>query len=318
MNSIGSTPEPAPKLSRAPRRPNQLDVEILRGMSKMQYARGPHLAAWTGASPWTIRHRLRGMADRGEIASFAVGPDLRDPVTGEIRPSQTVVYRTTAAGGRAAGEWIIPGRKEPVSFPRGTRGTSCQTGNDVCAMADLACWYRSAGFLVITRREIQSTERAFVLAPDRPRARFWAVQIPGRGGIHVPSLGVVDADGLLWCVELEQALKPVSGYIDTIRAYRAETLGQVWHVSRKVTKNRILTACKKLDVKWAPRADGTGVLVSVDGMIRLTGFAPWTNARSGRGPAGWPRMYRGMPAGFPEPSAGRPDLTASWRKENGL
>lgn len=296
---------------------NDLDVEILRFISRFQYVRSCHVAEWTGASGWTIRHRLRGMVDRGEIIGNRVGVDLRDPLSGEIRPSATQIWQATAAGGRVAGEWAVPGHQKPVSFPRGARAASYLTAANVLGMADLGVWYRRAGFNLISQREIISCERDFVLTPDRTPTRFWAAKLDRRTGLHVPSLGVAAPGGSLWVVELVQSQRTVAEYLEILRAFRNDGVGMVVHVRGKVASGRILTACKQAGYRWA-EPPAPGVALSTDGMIRLQGYAPWTSVRPGEGPGRWPKMYRPMPAGFPEPAGGRPDLSALWRRENGL
>lgn len=91
----------ADSLIRAPRpRPaslSRLDVDIVRYVTRFQHVRGCHTAAFTNASPWTIRKHLRGLADHKLVVTSVLSLYLRDR-DGKILPSQAHVWRTTPQG----------------------------------------------------------------------------------------------------------------------------------------------------------------------------------------------------------------------------
>lgn len=286
-----------------------LDVEILRFLTRFGMARPHHVVAWTGASPHTIRRRLKDLGDRGAIRSFKVTAGLRG-ADGRVRETVCSVHATTVAGTRYIGEWQVPGYDRPVTLPvpRHSRMLAMHT----LGVTDLAAWYRIAGFAIASEREIRSVELESKIAPDRPTRRFWCVQLPGRVGVHPPDLGAVDVAGQAWAVELERSCKTVQEYFAIIAAYRAAGMGQVWHIETQATARRVMDACARLGVTW--RQEG-GVSVSDgDGLIRLQGWVPGRAALCG--PEAWQtrKLFpRSSPASIPGPDV-RPDLSAAWRR----
>lgn len=297
---------------RAPRRRpaslNALDVECLRFISRFTYARGCHLAAWTGASPWTIRKRLRGLSDHRLATSSVLSVYLRD-AGGKVHPAQAHVWRVTPRGADLAGDWAVPGHEGRLALPAGG-GRSRLTSDHALGAADLAGWYRQVGFDVVSEREILSLERPTAL-PGRPSfapVRFWSTTIPGRPGIHAPDLGVVHPDGGVWAIELERATKTVADYQAVIAAYRAAGLGQIWHIQSQATARRVMEACTRLGIIWGS-SPARGVTASPDGLVRLQGWLPSRVVGPG-GPANWPGTPASAPAGFS--GLERVDLQASW------
>ena len=298
--------------TRTRRRPtslNALDIETLRFITRFQYVRGAQIAQWTGASPWTIRKRLRGLVDHHLVTSSVLSVYLRDG-DNRIVPSQASVWRVNPRGAELAGEWPVPGTAQRISLPGGG-GRSRLMSDHVVGVADLAGWYRSYGFEVAAEREILSLERPVAL----PRARRaavsadWSVRIPGHTGIHAPDMGAVDPAGAMWAIELERATKTVEAYQEVIGAYRAAGLGQVWHILSGSTARRVMEACTRLGVIWAP-PPLPGVSVSHDGLVRLGVWRPG-RVVGPRGPADWPSIPRVPPAGFVD--LARIDQTATWR-----
>ena len=167
-----------------------------------------------------------------------------------MRDTFCTVWTTTTTGAGYIGSWNVPGTEGAVTLPA-PRMSKLLTHHAI-GVADLGVWYRQQGFTLTAEREILSLERPFLLWPaGRPDAKaFWSVTIPGRNGIHPPDLGAVGPDGAMWCVELERATKTVDEYVDIIRAYRAETLGQVWHILTQATAKRVMEACTRLGVIW--------------------------------------------------------------------
>ncbi len=285
-----------------------LDTEILRLLLRFGMARPHHVVAWTGASPHTIKRRLAALAGRGAVKSMLVTAALRG-ADGAVRETVCTVWTTTSAGAGYGGEWQVTGYDTPVTLPVARH--SRQMAHHALGVVDLACWYRQHGFDVVAEREVRSREQRSTIAPDRVTERFWAVDIPGRPGVHPPDMGAVAPDGGVWAVELERAVKEVRDYQEVIAAYANAGMGQVWHIKSQATARRVMDACTRLGVQWAPPAAG-GVTASADGLIRLQ---QWLPGRAGlRGPEQWTRQLpRSSPAGIPVP-AEKPDLSATWRR----
>lgn len=286
-----------------------LDVQILQFLVRFTFARGYQVAGWTGASPAYVRNRLTLLADGGFVTRYVQSVDLLGD-DGTVRRGTATVWEATTKGTDAAGEWEVPGTggvRTSLAAPK----LSPLMANHVLGVADLACWYRQFGFQVAAEREILSLEKDTKLAPGRAVISAWTVPVVGRPGVHPPDLGAVGADGRMWAVELERAVKTVQEYTDVIRAYQAVGMGQVWHVLGQATARRLQEACLRAGVTWGTSPQ-PGVLVSADGAVRLQGWLPGrARLRLNQWRAQFPIT---PPAGLPV--KGRPDLSVTWRAGN--
>lgn len=293
---------------------NRLDVQILRLLNRFAIARKHHVSAWTGAAPATINARLTVLKRVGLVNSREVPAQLRTPA-GEIVDSRCAVWEVTAAGARAAGEWLVPATDEWVSMER--PGRAGATIDHALGVTDLACWYRMHGLTVAAEREMRSLEQASVLAPAKTLP-VWGVPaslgelVTGRGGLHFPDMGVIDGDGQRWGVELERAVKSVGEYAAVIAAYRQRGLGQVWHVLRQPTLRRLRDAGSQVGVQWDPASPPT-VLLSMDRRMRLMMWVPGRAHVTKLADFRRQINYKRAPAGFPTPEP-LPDLSATWRR----
>jgi hypothetical protein len=287
---------------------SRLDVELLRFLNRFILARSWHLTVWTGASPHTISKHMSRLADAGLVRSRMVPVDLAGP-DGKIRPTQCSVWEVTSAGARAAGTWVVPGTAGRTLSMAWRRTADTMTSH-VLGAVDLACLYKVHGCQVTAEREVVSLEKETKIAPDRLISSHWAVTTLYGRAIHPPDLGVVDTSGKPWAVELERAVKTVDEYAQVVAAYRAARMGQIWHVLRQPTVERLRKACEQLGTQWA-ESEPT-ILMSTDGQIRLQLWRPG-RSRCVK-PQTWPKQVnrRVPPAGFPllDPL---PDLSLAWR-----
>ena len=285
-----------------------LDREILQFLLRFTYARGHHVAGWTGASGYTVQERLAFLSSLGMVDRFQQSLELVDE-NRMVRRTVATVWEVTAKGAAAAGAWVVPGTGDLITTLPAPRSSRLMA-NHIVGVADLAVWYRRFGFDVAAEREILSLERPSRLTPDREVYSFWSVPVPGRVGIHPPDLGAVAHDQTMWAVELERATKSVSDYTEVIGAYQQAGMGQVWHVLSNATATRIAKACQRLGIRATPTPAGANV--SEDGLFRLQGWLPGRMGLSG--PATWKKQWPGSaPAGLSVPRE-KPDLSSSWRR----
>lgn len=288
---------------------NALDIELVRFLVRFKFARGYQLAAWTGASPWTVSNRLQflgkaGLIDRWTATASLVGKDHK------VRRTTVSVMSATPKGARMVEGWVVPGTGGQVVAMKPGKASPALADHTL-GVSDLAAWYRMVGFGVAAEREIISLERANKL-PDQPERELGVYWTVPKGGVHnhVPDMGVVHPDGSMWGVELELAVKPIQDYVATVGAYLSAGMGQVWHVRSQATGRRLMEACRRHAVQWAEDR-GDGASVSRDGMVRLQGWRP---GRSGLGAAG---TWKGQlpvvpPARFDVPTPW-PDPSVTWR-----
>lgn len=302
--SMGHTAGATARRSR--RSLSDLDVTVLQVVTKLGLARGAHLSAWTGASPWTIRARLRGLADRGLVQEVVACVDVWDPATSRLRSTVVHCWECTSRGSRLAGEWTVVGY-DGLRTGLTAASRSRSLAQHVLGAADLACWYRRYGFAVVTEREVRSLEGRGMpgtgrVRVTRPGSGTWSVDVLGRPDPHPADLGAVHPDGSRWAIELERATKTVSEYAAVISAYQGAALGQVWHILSGATTKRVVAAAQQCGVTWAPE-NAPGTLRSIDGQFRIHRWLPARALSSG--PAswaakdGWPAFLpRVPPAGF--------------------
>lgn len=301
--------------------PNQLDLEILTFLGRFIHARGPHVAGWTGATPWGARKRLRLLRDAGLVESIVLSVDLADPA-GRVRASQAHTWRLTGRGARVLEE--AGGAVTPFGYPNGTPAVVIsrsrarrQMSDHILGVTGLAVAYRRAGVLdLVAEREVIALERpprAGELAPAPPT---WSVQPRGSRGIHPADLGiaVVDQAGTprSVAVELERSAgRDVAEIADLLTAYRAAGMPVRWHVLRTSTIVCITEAAERIGDPFSAAGKG-GYRVSRTGMVSVQ---PWRPERIGGGPSAWgdvladpARVSTGLRL---TPLA---DLAATWRQ----
>jgi hypothetical protein len=288
-----------------------LETEIIRFLNRFVIARGFHIAAWTGASAFTISSGMTALAKTGLVVRREVPADLRGP-SGRIERRRCYVWELTNAGASAAGEWRVPGSKGRVLGMTRSRSSDAMVGHAL-GCVDLAVWYRVHGFDVAAEREIVSLEKESKIAPDRLISSDWSVIPTGRIGIHPPDLGALAPDGSKWAIELERAEKTVGEYAAVIAAYRNAGLGQVWHVLQKATQQRLRRAAEQVGAQWAPDDDGAKAWVSTDGRLRIVSWRPGLVGPIQ--PKDWTAQVsrQTAPGGFPV-RLPLPDLSSSWRR----
>ena len=302
--------------------PNQFDLEILAFLGRFVHARGPHIAGWTGATPWGARKRLRLLRDAGLVESVVLSVDLTDPA-GRVRASQAHVWRLTGRGARVVEEAGCAAM--PFGYPDGTPAVVIsrsrarrQMSDHILGIAGLAVAYRRAGVLdLVAEREVLALERpprAGELAPAPPT---WSVQPRGSRGIHPADLGiaVVDQAGTPHrvAVELERSAgRDVSEIAELLTAYHEARMPVRWHVLRASTIVRIADAAERVGDPFGAAGAG-GYKVSRTGMVSAQ---PWRPERiGGGGPGAWgdvladpARVSTGLRLTPPV------DLAAAWRQ----
>jgi len=288
-----------------------LDREVLTLLCRFTLARGHHVVGWTGCSPDGARKSIRRLTAGRFIARETVAADLLDG-NGHIRSTTCTVYRATVRGASQIGKWRIPGTELNVHVDPIRPAPSM--ANHILGVADLAVWYRRFGFDVGGEREVLSVERPSVIGvgPKRQLIAHWTTRIPGRVGVHPPDLVACGQDGTEWAIELERTKKTVQEYADVIASYRAQGIGQVWHVLGRGTGQMLGQAGVRVGVQWGT-PPYPGVNVSTDGLVRLQGWAPGVSLgrTSSWAPKGlWPVQ---APAGLPVGVTG-PVILDRWRQ----
>ena len=303
--------------------PNDLDLECLVFLGRFIYARGPHLAGATGASPWTIRKRLRLMQASQLVRPVVLSVDLTD-ASGRIRASQAHIWKLTKRGAQlldGAGRAVVP-YGYPEGVPAVTLNASRarrQMSDHTLGVASLAVAYRRAGVLdLVAEREVLALERppkAGALAPAPPT---WAVQPRTVRGVHPPDLGIVvpGSDGpQRVAVELERSAgRDVGELADVLAAYADARMPVRWHVLRPATSDRIATAAERIGQHLSAPMVRTGYRSSSDRSITVQLWRP--ERIGGGGPGAWPAVLAdprqvaiGL-TGLTTPT----DRSASWRQ----
>lgn len=296
----------------APRHPDlqQLDIAVLRFLVRAGLARADALVTWTGASPWTIRASLRRLTAHDLVRSRRVTMQLLG-ADGRLREAAVFTWTATKAGATVLKPFPhhVPGTEMRLHL--GAPKVAASMVDHTCGVAGLAAWYAYYGMGDIAfERDIVRLERPNTIAGQRRQTVVaWTVTVPGMRGVHPPDLAVVLPDGRKYAIELER--KVADDYAPLLRAYQQAGIGMIWHVQTKLAWTRLIDAAARSAIQWGP-SPAPGVNVSVDGQLRIQGWAP---GKVLGGPATWATVGNvpmAPPAGFPAPVA-LVDRSASWR-----
>ncbi|RLP57300.1 hypothetical protein D9R06_09985 [Kocuria marina subsp. indica] len=294
-----------------------VDVELMRFLLKMKYARPIQIAGWLGASGSYVYTRLRSLQAWGLVEKDVYSAGLRSwpPVGGQrVEGRAVTVWRVTTKGRNRLDPWPVAG--EPASVPVKVKASkmSKSLGDHTLGAVDLAVLYRRWGFEVATEREYTALEMP-QRVPPVVSSFVWCPHVAGRG--HAPDLGVIHPDdGSKWGIELERATKRDTEYRDVMNLYVDHGLGQVWHSGSPATASNLTRAAASIGHPLRRvEVNGQTVFMSEDGMIRLVGWWPGFSDPEARKewPDVWPALDYGVPPGGFTVAGGRPDLSVSWK-----
>lgn len=295
-----------------------VDVEIMQFLLKMKYARPIQVAGWLGASGSYVYTRLRSLQSWGLVEKDVYSAGLRDwpNVDNKIKGRAVTVWRVTTKGRNRLDPWPVVG--EPETHPVKVKASklSKSLGDHTLGVADLAVLYRRWGFEIATEREFTALEMPQRVAPVVPE-HVWCPHSNGRG--HAPDLGVVHPDdGSKWGIELERATKRDYEYREVMNLYVEHGLGQVWHSASPATATNLTRAASGIGYPLKRvEVNGQILLMSEDGMIRLTGWWPGFSDPKARSewPDVWPTLDYGVTPGGFTVAAGLRDLSESWKMQ---
>ncbi|MBT0995480.1 hypothetical protein KIN34_14430 [Cellulomonas sp. DKR-3] len=289
----------------------RLDIELLRLLTRAGYIRPDACVGHLGASPWGIRKSFRRLQDDRLVRAVPVALDLHDS-HGVLRATVATVWTATGRGARILDPHVVPGTDAHVQL--GAPKVSRSMAQHTVGASALAAAYRRAGFQVAFERDIRTLEQPSAIG-GRPvqTVSAWTVQVGiGMRGVRPPDLGLVDPAGTRWACELERTTnRKAADYRDIVMAWHAAGLGQVWHVQREKAWRELIAGVQAAGLQWGP-SPAPGVNMTVDGRVRVTGWAP---GRILAGPASWAWEQNSTtrpPAGFRTPT--EPFVLDSWRQ----
>lgn len=293
-----------------------VDIEAMRFILQVKYARPIQVAGWLGSSGGYAYERLRVLEGFGflERDKYAVG--LRD-WPGEhtdIMGRAVTVWRVTQKGRNRLEPWTVVGESPQVPVLLKASKFAKSMADHSLGVADLAVLYRRWGFEVAFEREFVSLEMPQRAAPA-VSSPVWCPHRGGRG--HAPDLGVIHPDdGSRWGIELERAIKRESEYRDVIGTYQAAEMGQVWHAQSPATVKNLVAAARNLGITLRPQTiNGMTVMLSEDGLTRIVSWRP--NYVDPLNRAEWMKVWESLDGGTPpggfEVSSGPVDLASRWR-----